>query len=131
MLKLAEVIGSLMRQELGNKLPAQKIKSTLQPVILQELVEVSDLSFSSDSGKQANASHASTGTTQASTKLTHLSTDHASVRFDAPRRFQIKRESSGNFRKLWLTKYPICTKSKIQGGFHEGKCFWMYFRYSK
>ncbi|CDI86091.1 hypothetical protein, conserved [Eimeria praecox] len=52
MLKLTEVIGSLMKQELGNKIPAEQIKSTLQPVILQELVDVSDLSFSSESGKE-------------------------------------------------------------------------------
>ena len=57
MLKITEVIGSLMKQELGNKLSAGRIKSTLQPVILQELVDVSDLSFSSDNGKKRHYSH--------------------------------------------------------------------------
>ncbi|CDJ46380.1 hypothetical protein, conserved [Eimeria brunetti] len=52
MLKITEVVGSLMRQELGEKVSAKRIKSTLQPVILQELVDVSDLSFSSDGDKE-------------------------------------------------------------------------------
>ncbi|CDJ64974.1 hypothetical protein, conserved [Eimeria necatrix] len=46
--RLSEVIGSLMKQELGNKLHPANIKSKLQPLLLQELVTVSELPLNSD-----------------------------------------------------------------------------------
>lgn len=54
--RLSEVIGSLMKQELGNKLNPANIKSKLKPLLIQELVTVSELPLNSDGGKKHVAS---------------------------------------------------------------------------
>ncbi|KAL8443452.1 hypothetical protein Emed_006807 [Eimeria media] len=52
LLQLWEKIGGLMERELGNKIPPSVIKQTIKPVIFQELVEVSALTFKDDIDKE-------------------------------------------------------------------------------
>lgn len=52
LLRVSETIGSFMKNELGNKVPASAIKGALQPVILEELVKVSGLPFGTETGEQ-------------------------------------------------------------------------------
>ncbi|KAL8450401.1 hypothetical protein Emag_003247 [Eimeria magna] len=52
LLQLWEKIGGLMEKELGNKVPPAVIKQAIKPVIFQELVEVSALTFKDDTDKE-------------------------------------------------------------------------------
>ncbi|KAL8425482.1 hypothetical protein Efla_002603 [Eimeria flavescens] len=51
MLELSETIGKLMREQLGNKVSPETIKVVIRPVIFQELVKVSGLSFHNENDK--------------------------------------------------------------------------------
>lgn len=115
--RLSEVIGSLMKQELGNKLHPANIKSKLQPLLLQELVTVSELPLNSDGGKKhvAFVAQFSSDALFSTSKRAH----------QLCLQIQIKKGSLGKSRNFSPYKFLACTKFKTREELRGEKCSWI------
>lgn len=58
LLKVSEVIGSIMKERLGKTLTPSSIKKAVQPVIIGELMSISNLAFPVNDGDQGKFSEA-------------------------------------------------------------------------